>query len=456
VQVIFGTQTHLENAPDFLKTIVGNTGAERPLVLMDENNFVCASYARCIKRPDLEKFHQTLQSLRSEANSSNSTAWEDHTRMLLNASTEDLRDPAWQAPFISPTWALVVQQRGTERYGARFRFSAYDITQFCLAPGHSRERLLNRDIRFAVSPIFPGDLIVFSGTLDQLYAEYRIGTDLYNPFADVSVMHEGTRWYNIASRSGAKIYFDRNAPQIIDFFARLTARRLSEGKRVLLVAKKSFVNRCAREMQARLHGLGLTDAAVVRPPITGEAPGHPHLVPIINYGVSGINQFEDYDCAYCLSSYYVSEEVLNKALQDVLASDHVIGMEMGIRGLPLRRWVSCRRASDRFYDVSNVAPGALKDLEMGAVIQAVGRVRPFTKPREVITFQCDESPKVTYDREFSGLAEARDHFDIPTQRTWNAMQTAERVAAEKALGKRQSEVTQSLGVGLRTVQRYWN
>jgi hypothetical protein len=93
---------------------------------------------------------------------------------------------------------------------------------------------------------------------------------------------------------------------------------------------------------------------------------------------------------------------------------------------------------------------------MGAVIQAVGRVRPFTKPREIITFQCDESPKVTYDREFLSLAQAREHFDIPTQKVWNAMQTAERVAAEKALGKRQSEVAQSLGIGLRTVQRYWN
>jgi hypothetical protein len=297
---------------------------------------------------------------------------------------------------------------------------------------------------------------VFSGTLDQRYAEYRIGTELHNPFADVCVMHEGTRWYNIASRCGAKIYFDKNAPQIFDFFAMLTARRLSEGKRVLLVAKKSFVNRCAREMQARLHRLGLTDAAVVRPPIPADALDHPHLVPIINYGVSGINQFEDYDCAYCLSSYYVSEEVLNKALQDVLASDHVIEMEMGIRGLPPRRWVSCRRASDRFYDVSNVAPVALKDIEMGAVIQAVGRVRPFTKPREIITFQCDESPKVAYDREFLSLAEARDHLGIPTRRAWETRQTAERVAAEKALGKRQAEVAQSLGVGLRTVQRYWN
>jgi hypothetical protein len=376
--------------------------------------------------------------------------------MLLNASTDDLRAPSWQSPFISPSWALVVQQRGTERYGAEFRFSAYDIAQFCMAPAHSRERLLDGGIRFAVSPIFPGDLVVFSGTLNQRYAEYRIGTALYNPFADVRVMHEGTRWYNIASRCGAKIYFNKNAQQIIDFFARLTARRLAEGKRVLLVAKKRFIDDCAREMQARLHGLGLTDAAVVRPPITGEAPDHPHLVPIINYGVIGINQFEAYDCAYCLSSYYVSEEVLNSVLQDVLASDHAIELEMGIRGLPPRRWVSCRRASDRFYDVSNVAPAALNDLEMGAAIQAVGRVRPFTQPREIITFQCDASPKVAYDREFTSLREAREHFDIPSQRAWNVIRTADQVAGEKALGRRQHEVAESLGVGLRTVQRYWN
>jgi hypothetical protein len=46
-------------------------------------------------------------------------------------------------------------------------------------------------------------------------------------------------------------------------------------------------------------------------------------------------------------------------------------------------------------------------LERRVVLQAIGRVRPFTTQAEVILFQCDDlSPELGVIEEFSSLAEA--------------------------------------------------
>jgi hypothetical protein len=46
----------------------------------------------------------------------------------------------------------------------------------------------------------------------------------------------------------------------------------------------------------------------------------PAVVPLISSGTIGTYIFEDFDCAYCLTGYYVTEEVVNSSVQDLLAS----------------------------------------------------------------------------------------------------------------------------------------
>ena len=36
-------------------------------------------------------------------------------------------------------------------------------------------------------------------------------------------------------------------------------------------------------------------------------------LPLVNYGISGINRFEDFDAAYCLTGFYTNP----KAIEDV-------------------------------------------------------------------------------------------------------------------------------------------
>jgi len=54
-------------------------------------------------------------------------------------------------------------------------------------------------------------------------------------------------------------------------------------------------------------------------------------------------------------------------------------------------------------------------LERRVVLQAIGRVRPFTTPAEIILFQCDDlSPELGSVEEFGSLAQARRLLQVPT------------------------------------------
>jgi hypothetical protein len=90
------------------------------------------------------------------------------------------------------------------------------------------------------------------------------------------------------------------------------------------------------------------------------------------------------------------------------------------------------------------------------VLQAVGRVRPYTKAREIITFQCAAHPQLTYTQEFNSLAEARVYFDIVTTREAGKATTTALVQAAKKAGHTQQQAADQLKKGLRTVKRYWN
>ena len=144
-------------------------------------------------------------------------------------------------PTFPIDWAVEVQARGWEAHDTRFRFLGHDLQQFGRSPLESRERHANGDLSFAAPPAVRGDVAIFSGTALPEFLRFRLGRDLACPFAGYRFGHPGTRWYNIASRLGMRAHFPGNADQILDFFASLVSRRLSEGRRPLLIAKKWFV-----------------------------------------------------------------------------------------------------------------------------------------------------------------------------------------------------------------------
>jgi DNA invertase Pin-like site-specific DNA recombinase len=88
------------------------------------------------------------------------------------------------------------------------------------------------------------------------------------------------------------------------------------------------------------------------------------------------------------------------------------------------------------------------------VIQAVGRVRPFTKCREIITFQVGDLPDVRHTRQFRTLAEARSYFNFPTRRVSAAEANAAKARRYKSMGLSNSKIAGRLNVSRSTVKRY--
>src|SRR5262249_49237038 len=230
-----------------------------------------------------------------------------------------------------------------------------------------------------------------------------------SPFGGLTFSHPGTAWFNVNTLDGAARFFPGNAGRIIGFFAALVARNVRAGKRTLLVTRKMFTPLCRRLMGEALarEGVGTHVGDGDEAAVYG-----PGAVVLITYGVAGLNHFEGFDAAYCLGSYYVTASAVSDAVQDIEPSDVRYPIRIEISGSPRRR-----RAVVDVHDGSlplvRVAAGpALEQLEADVVLRAVGRVRPITLPREVITFQCGALPGVAYTHEFRSLAEARAHFGV--------------------------------------------
>ena len=453
-RVVFATHAHLGRAPDFAAQVAARAGASRTLVLLDEAGFAAADCRRRVGRGDLDRFAAALEA--AGPATPTAAAWIELVRLLRLAPTADLRGPGWWAPRYNPDWALAVQRAGWAAHGGRFRFLAGDLERFGRSSVESRERHPDGSLGYAAPPALPGDFAIFSGTTSPEFLRFRLGRDLADPFADHRFGHPETRWYNIASRLGMQAHFPRNADQVVDFFAGLVSRRLGEGRRPLLVAKKRFVAACARLLGRALAAQHPDPVRIATGDWDDAGLGDADVVPIIHYGLIGTNLFEEFDCAFCLTGFYVTPAIVDAVLQDVVGADGRVPIVVRTEGSPRRRVARVARDRDRHLDIARLAPLALDQQELAVVLQAVGRVRPYTRPREVVTFQCAANPRRPYDREFAGLAEARAFFDLPTRRQRERATTGRRVAECRRGGLTQAATAARLGLGIATVKRHWN
>jgi hypothetical protein len=454
VQVIFATQAHLERSPNFITQVQNWTLAERILVLLDEDHFVMKDFRHVISRPDLQRFVEALQYVCHD-DSDSARQWLYLTNLLLKASTSDLRSPDWDIPYFSPGWALMVQRYGWNRWGAEFKFLGFDLQQFRFSLIGSREKGATGNLSFAAPPYLNWAFVVFSGTANPQFLQFRLREQFITIFDDYQFEHPCTVWYNIASRLGMQKYFPHNSNQILDFFAQLVATRLRAGLRPVLIAKKRFRDFCARQMEHRLRECGIADVLIISGRWNEEILALPHAIPLITFGMIGTNLFEHFDCAYCLTGFYVNDEAINAVLQDIVASDRFIPIEIKTEGLPRRRKAGVVDPSHRFYDVHHLAQLALDEQEMGVVLQAVGRIRPYTRPREVVTLQCAEHPTLSYTREFNSIGEARHFFGIKNFRVRQGQAMHENIATARQAGLSQRQAAAQLEVSLRTVKRHW-
>ena len=244
-QVIFGTDAHIARSPDFGSQLAGWAGAARVLTLVDEINFLATGFRRRVARADLVRFARVLGEVdsgrwvRSTATGAGARSSSCGPRAgpasprLEDADVPDRLGGRGPGPWL-----------GSPRHAVPFP-RARPAAVRPVAPGITRAARQRR-LELHQPPAVRGDVAIFSGTALPEFLRFRLGRDLACPFAGYQFGHPGTRWYNIASRLGMRAHFPGNADQILDFFASLVSRRLSEGRRPLLIAKKWFAEFCSR------------------------------------------------------------------------------------------------------------------------------------------------------------------------------------------------------------------
>jgi hypothetical protein len=430
------------------------TGADKMLALVDEADLIAAPAGSVITSRDLVRFRKALEftNVQGEPFEGSHRKWLKLVNALQGASTEDLQDRGWNFPQVRSDWALKVQRTGVELFGDDFRFPGFRLHDLTFALTGSRRRGQGGDIEFSNRP-WLGDCIIFTATSDIEFTRYRLGEEFVSAFPDHRFSHPDTRWYNLASRMGTRRHYVRHSNQVLDFFAELTVRRTAEGKRVLLIAKKCFTSICKEGLARRFKALG-ADLHVKTKHWSSNSLQDSRVVPLITYGMIGINLFESFDAVYCLTGYYISESIVDRCLQDLTRSDLRLPIKIETTGCPRRRRGAMVNPAHQYYDISRLVDRALKFKEDSTVVQAVGRVRPFTRAREVITFQMSQLPEVEYDKEFGTLSELRHYFDMPSGRQRKKDSRSSQIREHRLSGKTQSETARLLGISEKTVRNY--
>lgn len=458
-RVVLATQQYLLQDPQFVARIKKLTGARRVLTIVDESDLLLRNVSGSLTEEDLKQFRSVQHMLgRFDAAQSLSEQWEDVADRLLAADTIGLQASTWSLPRWSRPWAVLTQREGRRRFGTGFHFIGFDLSRFALSESSTRRRDEGGTIRFGNPPNLGSDFIIFSGSASSSLISYRLDPQsaaqpLFAPFENHRFTHPKTRFYNLRWMGGAAGYFPGNAGQILHFFAAKIAANIRSGKRTLLIARKRFIPHCAAALVGYLQECGVEQPQIITGNWSSADLSNPAMVPLISYGMSGVNLFERCHAAYCLTGFYVNSLAISQGIDDL---DPTIG---GWR-------VSIRRDGKREPAASVSNPEAAGTLlpelansifvqkEADVVLQAVGRVRPFTQPREIITFYVGSLPKVDYDQEFHSLTATRQFFGIQAPRQSQVKRLRELAVELRQQGLTLQEIANRVGRSERTISRY--
>ena len=275
---------------------------------------------------------------------------------------------------------------------------------------------------------------------------------LPSPYEHTRFKHSGTRVINVQSRLGADRNFRRNRVQILDTFAVALLRNILEGRSSLVICRKKRRQECATYLADRLFGWGFGVEFVFEARDRLPDVPDPRVVPVLHYGIRGVNEFQEYDSAYCLDSYYVSTQELNRSVQEFEPESFRVDLRLvHVRGQRLRR-VELASREDPDLDRTWLANIYLRKLEVDPVIQAAGRVRFQTMPREVVTFQMhDMGQDIPGCEEVSSLSELRDALGLPRAREIDKSQRAFRGRELMSQGLTAKQAADRLGIGRSTL-----
>jgi hypothetical protein len=218
------------------------------------------------------------------------------------------------------------------------------------------------------------------------------------------------------------------------------------------VSKKALKGPIAVYLNSRLAEIGIKVKFVTK---DFHKIGRPKtaVVPIIHYGILGTNAFKDYECCYCVNSYYVrSTDLAEKLFEfhraEVMPRLRIVAGNNRVRNITVENG----RLAD--FCSPKLAKQYLIKHEIDPVLQVIGRVRPLTLPRQVIVFQMNDMngflPNTTT---FRSLQEARDFFKIPRVGSILAYDEWEKAMTMKKRGLSLRAIAKLLGISKSKVQK---
>ncbi|MEO6594322.1 MAG: hypothetical protein ABIP94_06180 [Planctomycetota bacterium] len=447
-RLLFCTEQQLLLNRALVPMVRGLVGAKRILVILDEARLLDANFEMVIARDDLDAFAAALQA----------TPDVQHGDEWLHAIA---RIRAWRTPSalrlrLCPSLhrdAFRIQKSGIEGLGDDFRYIGYDLSM--LATSQRAERWIEADkLRFIARPFLHCHVLMLSAHLSGDYAGERLGCGpLASPFENTVFRHTGSRIFNLKSSLGADKYFVGNHRQILDTAAVLIVRNIAEQRSTVLVSRKKSKTLCARYLTKRLAAWGLKVRVVSEDYTTLPDMPDPRVVPVIHYGILGVNDFEAYDSAYCVNGYYISSRELGRAAQSSTPSRDRVQISIDSKPDMIRR-ARVTEGPDPGGVIAHVASLYLQKLEIDPVIQAVGRVRFLTRPREVAFLQmANLEPHVGPHQVVASLAGLRAAIGIPSAREIDEGLDHARIRTLLDGGASAKEVAGQLGMSLSTVRR---
>jgi hypothetical protein len=252
---------------------------------------------------------------------------------------------------------------------------------------------------------------------------------------------DGAITYRINDSCASDSNYGSNSDRINEFMGQLVATRLKAGKRVLLIAKQTWVKACERGINTVLERMGCKQR-VVSDLQKMKSGG----VPLLHFGIAGVNAYENYDCCFAVTDYNASEEVVSEAIDALtdFKSHRKFGIETDFNG----RYITGYMVSTARQEIQTW----LEFFEDGVIRQALGRIRPFTKPnKEIIYFH--RSSVMPWEFTISSLVEARALFGIKTLYEKKQKTLHDKIIADKADGASMAELVDKYGVHRTTIYR---
>jgi hypothetical protein len=456
LQLIVMTEQQLVLNRSLVWVLKSLTGARRVLLILDEARLLNSSFEISVTHQDLMGFQDVLRTCRPGRRLSPHIreTWLRSIESLLDASPTENLEGRYELPDRLNRAAFAIQEEGVSRLGTAFRYLGYELPLIQWAASGERWKDSAGVIRFIARPYVHCHVLILSAHLSAAYAAHRLGkSDFVSPFESTRFQHTGTRIVNLRNRIGADSYFKRNHKQILDVFAVVIARNISERRSTLLVSRKKSKAFCATYLKERLQGWGITvDIIIDNYDGLPESPD-PAVIPIVHYGILGVNDFTEYESAYSLNSYYVSTRELNRHVQDAEPEQFRVRLKI-VSGPEMMRRVEIEEHNIQDLDHTTLGNMYLQKLEVDPVVQAAGRVRFLTRPREVVFFQMhDLEREVGTCATVRTLAALRTTLGIPAAKELDALADVAEIQGLLKEGFTAEDAATKVGISRRTLFR---